>query len=268
MLVKEVVPELREFFTHHYYHHGIRRFYLYDDGSNPPLAESLGDYNVPESVLTFTYVDPSSVSPGDERLNLQEFTMERCVKEHGSKHHWMALLDPDEFIEMRHAAYPILIDWLKSHEENDELGGLAVSWLPHNSAGRTSMPEGGFRENFNECVLSGGETFWLITHNKLFVRTNFTLKMGGPHYATFEEENVKLYDEHMSHDFTVAREPPTHEFWALHHYGTGSREYFERKGQKGRTQGPGQWPVDERYWARYHEGVETYECNELVGYVP
>ena len=39
--------------------------------------------------------------------------MERCVKEPGSKHHWMGLLDPDEFLEMRHALHPTLLGWLK-----------------------------------------------------------------------------------------------------------------------------------------------------------
>ena len=268
LLVKEVVPELREFFTHHYYHHGIRRFYIYDDGSNPPLADSVGSYNVPDSVLSFSYIDPTSIPPGDEREHLQDHIMGKCINDHGSKHHWMALLDPDEYVEMRHAAHPVLLDWLKEKEKNDTVGALAISWLPHNSADLIAIPEDGFRKSYNRCVSDSGNLFWTITHSKSFVRPQFVSSIPNIHMVYFNNENVTRYGEHMDDGFPVTREPVTHEFWALHHYATGSREYFEEKRQKGRSQGPEKYPVDESYWQRYHSGVESYVCDEMVKYEP
>ena len=33
-----------------------------------------------------------------------------------------------------------------------KIGGLGISWLPHNSANLIEIPSGGFRKNYNECV--------------------------------------------------------------------------------------------------------------------
>ncbi len=52
MAVKDQDLDLPEFFIHHYHHVGIRRFYIMDDGSDPPLS-SITNYGVPNSVLTF-----------------------------------------------------------------------------------------------------------------------------------------------------------------------------------------------------------------------
>ena len=298
MLVKEVPEELREFLTHHYYHHGIRRFYLYDDGSKPPLSSLpiQSTYNVPPSVLNFTYIEPESVAAAD-RKRLQPNTMERCIKEHGEQHHWFGLLDPDEFLEMRHPLHPTLLGWLRHWEEKgsmfvrgggDEdksqslkkpkgrtlkIGGLGISWLPHNSANLVEIPSGGFRKNYNECVagapvanVSRGD-FWQITHTKSFVRPQAVKYIQNIHLPMFKD-GWDRFSEHGDFEFTASLSPPTTEYWALHHYATGSRKYFEVKQSKGRSQGPGMWPVDETYWDRYHKQVTTYTCDEMIKYDP
>ena len=265
---------MNEFFTHHYYHHGIRRFYIYDDGSSPPLSEhpTLSNWNIPESSLNFSYIEPDSVPDGEEREYLQQHTMERCIREHGSKHHWLALLDPDEFVQMRHAEFPILLDWLRHWEKNSTVGGLAISWLPHTSANHTSIPSGGFRKNYNKCVsnaYNAREDFWLITHSKSFVRPQFVDSIPNIHIAGFNTPGMTRIGEQGDDGWPVSREPPTHEYWGLHHYATGSREYFEMKAGKGRSQGEGKWPIDEAYWERYHGwGLHEYTCEEMTKYIP
>ncbi|KAL6718196.1 hypothetical protein ACLMJK_004284 [Lecanora helva] len=282
LLVKDDPLELREFFTHHYHHHGIRRFYIYDDGSNPALAEHLDidSYNVPNDVLSFTYIDPSSV-PDDDRPSLQDRTMERCIRDHGSKHHWMGLLDPDEYVEMRHAEFPLLLDWLKHWEEMDVgkdkdnnplkgVGALAISWLPHSSNSLVEIPSTGFRSAYRECISGGRADYWTITHVKSFVRPQYVSIIPNIHSVIFhDDDNMTRYGEHMDDTrYEVSRQPPTHEYWALHHYATGSRKYFEQKASKGRSQGPGAWAVDEAYWSRYHDMVTTYKCDEMAAYKP
>ena len=271
--MKDVSIELREFFTHHYYHHGIRIFYVYDDGSNPPLSAHPGidNYNVPEEVLNFTYIAPETV-PQDERARLQDNTMERCIKDHGHKHHWMGLLDPDEYVEMRHSQFPILLDWLRYWENDfdrkETVGALAISWLPHNSADLDEIPSTGFRKAYTTCVSSGGPDFWLIQHSKSFVRPQFFGSMPNIHSINFNNDTMIRFGEQQDDATYVTRMPNTHEYWALHHYGTGSRKYFEQKARKGRSQGPGMWPVDETYWNWYHASVTSYTCNEMQRFVP
>ena len=269
MLVKEVPLELREFLTHHYYHHGIRRFYIYDDGSSPPMAEHPGidDYNVPKEVLSFNYIDSESVDP-DERETFQDQIMDRCIQDHGAKHKWMALLDPDEYLEMRHNQFPILLDWLRHWEKKDNVGALAVQWLPHNSADLIEIPNTDFRKSYTRCVSGDGPDDYHLFHVKSFVRPQFVNSIPNIHAVYFNQEEMMRYGEHMDDATSVTREPATHEFWALHHYGTGSKKYFERKQGKGRSQGPDKWPVDQDYWDRYHDGVTSYECNEMVKFEP
>ena len=58
---------MKEWLVHHYNHHGIRRFYLMDDGSNPQM----GSYDYAEfvdpRVITHRYLKP------DERVSLPSF---------------------------------------------------------------------------------------------------------------------------------------------------------------------------------------------------
>ena len=155
---------------------------------------------MPPSVLNFTYIEPESVSSAD-RKRLQRRTIERCIGEHGQQHHWLGLLDPDEFLKMRHPLHPTLLGWLRHWEEKDsvlvrgggaedksqaltkekgrmlKVGGLGISWLPHNSANLVEIPvSGGFRRNYNECAAGAPVAnqsrvdFWMISRTKSFVR--------------------------------------------------------------------------------------------------
>ncbi len=196
---------------------------------------------------------------------------------------------------MRHPLHPTLLGWLRHWEEKDtvyfldgelktkaevkdkgrmlKIGGLGISWLPHNSANLSEIPAGGFRKNYNECVAgkpvakySRGD-FWMITHSKSFVIPQAVKYIQNIHVPVFKDDWFR-FSERGDFDFPATIVPPTTEYWALHHYATGSRKYFEAKQSKGRSQGPGMWPVDEAYWNRYHEKVTTYTCNEMLKYDP
>ena len=275
MLVKDMPTELNEFFTHHYFHHGIRRFYVYDDGSDEPLADhnnATHGYSIPSNATTFSYIFPTDVAPED-REHLQDRTMERCLREHGKKHTWMGLLDADEYLEMRSNEFPTLAGWLHHWEKKSSVGGVAVSWLPHSSDGKKHIQSAGFRHSFTECLtdhFKQDNGFWLITHSKSFIRTGTPVTIPNIHSAWYEDDFVRV-DEHGDDDkgMRVSIEPPTYEFWALHHYATGSREYFEGKASRGRSQGEGKWPVNEGYWNRYHNKKLTgYKCDEMTKYIP
>ena len=57
LAVKDQVEDLPEYFTHHYYHLGVRRFYIMDDGTDPPLstAKGPGEWGIPDSAITFHF---------------------------------------------------------------------------------------------------------------------------------------------------------------------------------------------------------------------
>ena len=63
--VKNQHLDLLEWFPHYYYHHGIRRFYVMDDGSQPPIS-ILPDYGIPRSAITFTYIPRTPIEERPE----------------------------------------------------------------------------------------------------------------------------------------------------------------------------------------------------------
>lgn len=186
---------------------------------------------------------------------------------------------------MRHPLQLTLLEWLHQWEDKtsimvdtkevkSKVGGLAITWLPHSSAGLMETPvSGGFRKNYNECIAGGPAApksrpdFWTITHTKSFVRPEAVKGIASIHVPVFHDGWTR-FSEQGEFDIGATVMHPTTEYWALHHYATGSREYFEAKQAKGRSQGPGQWPIDEAYWDRYHKDVSNYTCNEMMKYEP
>lgn len=59
--VKDQVEDLPEYFNHHHYHLGVRRFYLMNDGTDPPLSTAKGpeEWGIPDSAITFHYFNRS-----------------------------------------------------------------------------------------------------------------------------------------------------------------------------------------------------------------
>ena len=79
LVVRNQSIDMPEFFIHHYHHHGIRRFYVYDDGTIPQLAEKpyIESWGIPEEAIDFTYIEPEDVI---ERKRLQADLYTDCVK--------------------------------------------------------------------------------------------------------------------------------------------------------------------------------------------
>ncbi len=118
MSVKDQSLDLIEFFVHHYHHMGIRRFYVMDDGSDPPLS-SFEYPGIPRSALTFTWMDPQH-RVGYMQLRFYIW----CIERYSKSHEWIAFLDGDEFLET--PGPESLTEILESFEGNDTVGALGV----------------------------------------------------------------------------------------------------------------------------------------------
>ena len=79
LVVRNQSIDMPEFFIHHYHHHGIRRFYVYDDGTSPPLAQKpyIDSWGIPDEAINFTYIEPKSVK---HRGELQADKYMDCAK--------------------------------------------------------------------------------------------------------------------------------------------------------------------------------------------
>jgi hypothetical protein len=143
MAVKGQHLDLPEVFIHHYHHLGIRRFYIMDDGSEPPLS-SYEDYGIPRKHLTFHYWNRTT----DRVPSMQHHVYQTCVNLYRDRHVWMAFFDADEMLEM--TGEETLTEMLKRFEKNRSIGALAVSWKTHGSNGLLTRPESA-RKAFTDC---------------------------------------------------------------------------------------------------------------------
>jgi hypothetical protein len=120
MAVKDQAPDLSEVLLHHYHHLGIRRFYLMDDGSEPPLS-TYANWSIPREHITFHYYNRTT----DHVPNMQDTVYNECINLYRKKHTWMAFLDADEMLEV--TAEETLTELLQRLEKNRSIGALAVS---------------------------------------------------------------------------------------------------------------------------------------------
>lgn len=256
--VKNQHIELLEWFPHYYYHHGIRRFYLMDDGSQPPIS-ILPDYGIPRSAITFTYIPRTPIEERPEPMHHHIYG-NMCMKDYGKRHTWMAFLDADEFLEMRNGQ--TLMQWLHDWERNDTIGALAAHWLVHNSAGLLTRPEGGTRKNFDKCIVNdpNGEN----QHVKMFVRTELFQQVNNVHHIGTKDGYMEVGE--YGDPAGAYHHPITHDKWALHHYSIKSRQEFIEKQDRGNANALAK-PIPGLLWDNTN-GVDEVDCKELTEYYP
>lgn len=252
------IRDLPEFLNHHYHHHGIRRFYLMDDRSDPPLS-SFKDFGIPRSALSFQHYDEKAQHP-----KMQTHIYSECMRLYGSQHTWMAFIDADEFFET--PGDETLTSVLREFDRPD-IGAVGVNWRLHSSANLTSRPES-MRKSFTSCVADPEvlpvKNLPVYKDNRLIksiVKPALYVKPLSPHM--FETKNgSRTVGEHGDAiaDGDGVRQPITRDRIALHHYTVKSREQFEEKMKSWSDKGWGYWD--------HIEGLPQTQCTEMTGYEP
>jgi len=119
--VKDQARDLGEWLTHHYHHVGIKRFYIMDDGSEPPLSTMNLNHSIPESAITHHYQDRSTRAGA-----MQIVFYAQCNEWYGKNHMWIAYIDADEYLEVT-SKNETLEDILRSFEPDEMVGALGVN---------------------------------------------------------------------------------------------------------------------------------------------
>lgn len=259
LAVKDQSRDLPEFLVHHYHHHGIRRFYIMDDRSQPPLS-SFSDYGIPRSAITFKYNE----IPVDTQW-MQYAIYDECAKLYGSRHRWLAFIDADEFFETKSNESLHLI--LKEFDQLDSVGALGVNWRIHTSSGLLTRPAS-VRKSFTSCIADDIDyTAFSWKDNKLIksiVKSSFYSGPINPHKFNLKG-GAQTVGEHgdVIEDGAV-RVPITRDRIAIHHYAIKSREEFEEKMKRSNAMGQAKgWD----YWDHL-EGLPQLECKEMSVYEP
>jgi Glycosyl transferase family 2 len=258
MLVRNQGQDLPEVLTHHYYHMGIRRFYIMDDGSEPPLS-SIRDFGIPSSAITFHVLSHKGETVKGRQLEVYN----DCFKRWGSKHTWMGFFDADELLEITDPSPEVTLHSILTElAQNDTVGALAVQWLVHTSAGHSHRQPSN-RASFDVCLTDGVEHF--TDQYKSFVRTEFYERAMTPHGFLTRNGTVTVGENDDLVDAThTIRTPSTRSRLTLHHYALKSKDEFEekmlRKGGDGIVRG---WS----YW-NHMEKNPHQNCTSLKSYIP
>ncbi|ESZ89719.1 hypothetical protein SBOR_9895 [Sclerotinia borealis F-4128] len=250
MAVKDQQLDLPEWFVHHYYNLGIKRFYIMDDGSDPPLSE-IEDLGIPREHVTFQYFDEKQ-----HTMYMQEYVYRLCVDKYRSNHTWMAFLDADEYLEM--TGKENLNQFLETYEKDKNVGAVYASWQTHSSAGLLKRAKS-VREAYIDCIWDGeghnvlGKSIAKLSH---YAGTNTV------HQVLSKNESITV-DENGA-EAPIRRYSPTKDRIALHHYALKSREEYQEKVDRGNAMSS---PKNWAFWDSV-EGMAGIECLSMSEYYP
>jgi hypothetical protein len=251
MAVKDQHLDLPEFFIHHYHHLGIKRFYIMDDGSDPPLSD-IPDLGIPREHVDFEYFNRT-----EHRPDMQDHVYNICAEKYRTNHTWMAFLDADEYLEMRGGE--TLNQFLEEYEKDKNVGSVTVSWLTHSSAGVLKRPKS-CRKAYIDCVWDGqghNTMYKSIARLSLLDHTNRVHQM-------ISTDGAVAVDEHGMPASGPHRIPPTKDRIAVHHYALKSREEYQQKCDRGNAMDD---PKDWTFWDSV-EGMAGVECTSMAEYDP
>lgn len=262
LAVKDQYADLAEWLVHHYNHHGIRRFYIMDDGSTPPLAER--DYSkiIDERAITHRYYLPALRSEWPQMRMYHD-----CMRLFSHNHKWMGFLDADEFLQAKKPY--TLSSMLKNLDSNKTVGALGINWKMHNSNGLLHRPTTTIRKAFTSCLKEdpvdhGSKWGTSNQHIKVFVKTGAFKNPRSPHKMDLRDGFITVGengDEITRHAWRV---PSTKNKLAIHHYGLKSREEFEEKMRRGNAMNDAK---RDKFWEE-QEAWPREECLEMAEYEP
>ena len=262
LAVKDQYPDMAEWLVHHYAHLGIRRFYIMDDGSSPPLATL--DYSkfIDPRALTHRYYLPET------RGRYQQLTIyDECQALFGKHHKWIAYFDADEFLEVQkpHTLNSIL----EPLEKNETVGALAINWVIHGWDNKEKRPAEGVRKGFTSCMLDtkkdlGFDQGTRNQHIKVIVKTDSFLQPSNPHKMFLQEGKITVGEDGDVVDRRAWRVPPSRKKIGLHHYAIKSKEEYAKKIDRGNGMG------DPKGWAWFEEmmTVPSATCLSMAVYEP
>lgn len=159
LLIKDEGRYLPEWLAWHVAQ-GVEHFYIYDNGSAVPVAESVpAEYADMVTVVDFP----------PPRGHAQFEAYADCLKQFGSDSEWMAFIDADEFLRVVDGS--TLRDFLEDYPEAD---AVLAKWVVYNANRQMEDTGGPVRNRFSEvCEYPSG-----MTQCKSIVRPNRIDTMG------------------------------------------------------------------------------------------
>lgn len=247
-IVRDEDPFLKEWLTFHALL-GVEHFYIYDNMSENPVLDVLGDYIDPVQV---------TVIPIEGQAR-QIHAYLHCLQNYGAGCKWIGFIDLDEFMCPQQDT-----DLRVMLSEFEEYGGLAVTWNMFSSGGHMTRPGGPVIKNYTTRFLS--KNMQTNLHIKSFVQPTRVAALKNPHFFYYKAGEFCVNESH----FPVPDSPFTFshgKLVKLNHYYYLSQQDFEKKTRRSRAgKDKRSFRSLDMFYAQTMEPVETDE--DILRFLP
>jgi hypothetical protein len=212
-IIKDENKYLEEWMGYHL-KAGVEHFYIYDNGSAVPIAQTIKELNL-EHCTTVKIIQGQAK---------QVKAYGHCLKNFGPTSRWIAFIDTDEFIVAK-ASGGNLPAFLKDYEH---YGGLGVNWQIFGSNGHLKKTN---RPQLESFTLRAKEDFHINRHIKSIVQPRYVKAAHNAHSFVYIKdmycvnENFERINDSFN-DVSINK-------IQLNHYFCRSLEEFEEKIKRG-----------------------------------
>lgn len=229
-IAKDEGPYFKEWIEWHL-GKGVKRFYIYDNGSTDSTREVLAPY-IESGIVEYNWY------PGHRR---QIAAYDDCIERHRYDTLWLAFIDLDEFIVP--VADPDIPTFLSRFADRP---AVEINWLIYGSGGQERKSDAPVMERFRRHSLPGHP---LNRHVKSIVRPRKVYTMTGCHEASrIWGLAADSHGESIRRNFRDRE--PQQDVIRINHYAVRSREEFIEKQTRGRASGKAR-NVPTEYFDRY-----------------
>lgn len=213
-IMKDEGPYLKEWLDFHILV-GIKKFFLYDNGSTDNTLEILKPY-IEQGIVEYHFF------PGSK---MQLPAYHDIIKNHTNDTRYLALIDLDEFlVPVNHKTVPEFL-----HTLPQNFAQLLVTWVIYGSAGHKTKPDGLLIENYKYHALHTWGIKAIINPRLLLEYT--CLHQNAVAGWTIDNNGKKLGRAHQT------KNPPAYNNLRLNHYFTKSYEEYMAKYRRGTATG-------------------------------
>jgi hypothetical protein len=224
------------------YHHwiGVRKFYIFDHGSVPPLLYTIQDF-VEQGLVEYHYFNNIASVDYASSASLkspQSWVYDKCFKLFGQRHKFIGLIDIDEFIIITDPKYsqpPNITAFLEPFEP---YAGLSLYWKVFGSSNRynTSRDKGAlasYTSYIPKEIMAQTIEFSRnpMGFTKSIINTNSFLGYCNPHACAVKNNMVNSNYQYMK-DPGIA-EAINWDRIVLYHYQVQSVQEFRKKVKRG-----------------------------------
>jgi hypothetical protein len=226
-----IVKDENEYLAEWIWYHrkiGVQCFYIFDNGSKVPAAETLKEL-VAEGIVKVNVIEGHAV---------QVAAYELCLALYGKESQWIGFIDTDEFIVPRNTTS--LPDFLKAYSW---YGGLGINWIMFGSGGNKRRPE---EPQVKSFLRHTPKSYPANQHIKSLVQPHYTLRTRqNPH--AFKFRFGKYCVNERKEGISGGIVPHHSDLIQINHYYTRSEEEFRIKIERGRGDGGDKRSMNDLY---------------------